>query len=123
MPSLGAPVSFLATANPDKSRHFYEAVLGLTCQSEDSFALVFKLEESTLRVQKVEAVPKVNHTVLGWDVANIEDCVKELTRKGVSFERYAQLPQNELGIWPSPSGAQIAWFKDPDGNILSVTQY
>ena len=122
MTPLGTPVSFLATANPDKSRHFYETVLGLTCQSEDSFAHVFKLGESTLRVQKVEAVSKVNHTVLGWDVENIEECVNDLTGKGVRFERFAQLPQNELGIWPSPSGALIAWFKDPDGNILSLTQ-
>jgi len=83
---------------------------------------VFDLGATTLRIQKVESVPEVNYTVLGWEVLDIKQCVAELTQKGVQFEKFSQLPQDELGVWNSPSGASIAWFKDPDGNTLSLTQ-
>lgn len=122
MTILGTPVSFIATTKSVESRKFYENVLGFQCLSEDPFALVFALEDSTLRIQKVEIVPEVNHTVLGWEVVNIRRCVDELSKNGVQFERFAQLPQDELGVWSSPSGALIVWFKDPDGNTLSLTE-
>lgn len=122
MTSFGTPVSFIATAHPNESRHFYETLLNLKCQSDDLYALVFDLGSTTLRIQKVESNPEVNHTVLGWNVDNIKQCVGELTKKGVEFEIFSSLPQDELGVWSSPSGAMIAWFKDPDGNTLSLTQ-
>jgi len=122
MAILGTPVSFIATANAVESRKFYEAVLNLQCLSEDPFALVFDLGSTTLRIQKVESVPEVNYTVLGWEVANIQQRVKELAKNGVRFETFAQLPQDDLGIWCSPGGASVAWFKDPDGNTLSLTE-
>jgi len=122
MASFGIPVSFIATAHPNESRHFYENQLSLTCHSDDPYALVFDLGGTTLRIQKVESNPEVSHTVLGWNVENIKRCVAELTKKGVQFEIFSSLPQDELGIWSSPSGALIAWFKDPDGNTLSLTQ-
>lgn len=122
MTILGTPVSFLATANSVESRDFYETVLSLQCLSEDPFALVFAMGSTTLRIQKVESVQQVNYTVLGWEVENIQRSVKELAKKGVRFETFSQLPQDDLGIWRSPGGACVAWFKDPDGNTLSLTE-
>ena len=116
------PVLFIATANPVEARVFYEKVLDLRCLSDDPYALVFELGTSTLRIQKVESVPVVDYTVLGWEVKDIWKCVEELSSKGVRFETYSQLSQDELGIWTSPGGALIAWFSDPDGNTLSLTE-
>lgn len=120
---LKTPISFIATAAADKARHFYETVLGLRCVSDDPFALVFDLGATSLRIQKVDTMPEVNYTVLGWEVDDIHGCVETLAEKGVSFNLFSQLPQDELGIWSSPSGAKIAWFNDPDGNTLSLTQH
>jgi len=116
------PISFIATVNSDESRLFYESTLGLTCLSDDPFALVFDLGSTTLRIQKVESIPDTNYTVLGWEVISIGKCVDELTKKGVQFEKFSQLPQDERGIWSSPGGAKVVWFKDPDGNTLSLTE-
>ena len=122
MPNLGTPISFLATVDSVKSRNFYETVLSLHCLSDDPFALVFDLGGTTLRIQKVESIPEVNHTVLGWEVSDIRSIVEELSRKGARFERFKQLSQDELGVWQSPGGASVAWFQDPDGNTLSLTE-
>ena len=122
MTTFGKSVSFIATANPVESQRFYEFMLGLPCLSDDPFALVFDLGNTTLRIQKVDSVPEVNYTVLGWEVVSIRSCVDELSARGVQFERFTQLTQDELGIWSAPSGVRIAWFKDPDGNTLSMTE-
>ncbi len=122
MTILDTPISFIATVNSDESRNFYETVLSLKCLSDDPFALVFDLGASTLRIQKVESVPAVNHTVLGWKVVDIRKCVAELSARGVQFQRFSQLPQDELGVWSAPGGASVAWFNDPDGNTLSLTE-
>lgn len=122
MTGFGNPVAFIATVNPVESRHFYEKVLCLDCLSEDSFALVFDLGGTRLRIQKVESMPEVHYTVLGWEVADIRKCTEELSGKGVRFEKFSQLPQDELGVWCAPGGALVAWFKDPDGNMLSLTE-
>jgi len=122
MKFLKQPVAFIATAESTKSRYFYESILEFHCVSEDAFAIVFDLGVSSLRIQKVPSVPETNYTVLGWEVTNIQQSVAELSNKGVEFEIFSQLPQDELGIWLSPSGASIAWFKDPDGNTLSLTE-
>jgi len=119
---LKTPIAFIATVNADESRYFYETVLGLNCLSDDPYALVFDLGVTTLRVQKVDSIPDVNHTVLGWEVVNIRECADVLTKKGVKFQKFSQLKQDDLGVWCSPSGASIAWFKDPDGNTLSLTE-
>ncbi len=123
MAKLSTPTSFIATVNAMQARYFYETLLGLTCVSDDPFALVFKTGVTTLRIQKVDTMPATNHTVLGWDVADLKSCVETLADNGVRFEQYEQLSQDELGIWKSPSGASIAWFKDPDGNTLSLTEH
>ncbi len=116
-------VALVATKLPEKSRAFYADTLGLTLISDDPFAIVFDAHGVMLRVQKVQTHTPQPHTVLGWDVADVHARVVELTAKGVLFERYAGLAQDAAGVWASPSGAQIAWFKDPDGNMLSLTQF
>jgi hypothetical protein len=91
--------------------------------SEDPFALVFDAHGTMLRVTNVAEVAAAQYTVLGWEVPNILAATKDLSAAGVKFERYPGLPQDELGIWTAPSGAKVAWFKDPDGNTLSLTQF
>ncbi len=83
---------------------------------------MFKVGVTTLRIQKVESVPEAGHTVLGWQVGNVRDSAKALSANGVRFEKFSELAQDELGIWASPSGALVAWFRDPDGNTLSLTE-
>jgi len=122
MTTLENPIAFIATVNADESRYFYESVLNLQCLSDDPFALVFDLGGTNLRIQKVESIPEINFTVLGWEVSNIQECVNELSEKGVQFEKFSQLTQDKSGVWNSPGGASIAWFKDPDGNTLSLTE-
>jgi len=116
-------ISFVATRNAASARKFYEEVLGLAFISEDPFAVVFDVNGTMLRVQKVPELRPARHTVLGWEVHDICAEIEALTKKGIRFERFDGLPQDELGIWTSPSGGKIAWFKDPDGNTLSLTQF
>lgn len=118
-------ITFVPTRDPAKSRAFYEGTLGLTFVSEDSFALVFNAHGVTLRVANVSSVKRFKpapFTILGWQVPSAEKTVRALAKKGVTFERFPGIGQNRLGIWNSPSGARVAWFKDPDGNILSITE-
>ena len=122
MNMLGKPVSFIAIVRAKESRDFYENTLSLTCLSEDAYSMVFDLGETVLRIQKVDSLPGINHTVLGWEVDDIQKVVSELRERGVVFEEFSQLSQNAFGIWHAPSGAKVAWFKDPDGNTLSLTQ-
>ena len=114
--------AFVATANSDEARHFYEDTLGLRFVADSQFALVFDANGVELRVQKVDSVPPPSATVLGWQVSELTQVVAELSRRGVSIEQFPLLEQDALGIWTSPDGTRVAWFKDPDGNMLSVTQ-
>ena len=123
MTPFDKPVLFLATADADRSRAFYERVLGMTCLADELYALVFRTGNSMLRIQKVDRVPRVSHTVLGWDVGDIRSTVAALSKAGVAFRRYEGLDQDDIGVWRSPSGALVAWFEDPDGNTLSLTQF
>jgi len=115
-------VAFVATARPEEARHFYESILGLTLVEDGPFALVFDANRTTVRVQKVQAVSRAGYTSLGWEVDDIKAAMQHLLKKGVSFERYESLPQNEEGIWRTPDGSSVAWFRDPDGNTLSLTE-
>jgi catechol 2,3-dioxygenase-like lactoylglutathione lyase family enzyme len=117
-----SPMTFLATTDSPRARAFYEGVLGLQLVCDDGFAVVYDLAGIELRVQKVRTLTPQPHTVLGWAVEGIDGAVRAITARGGVFERYPQLAQDALGIWPSPSGARIAWLKDPDGNVLSITE-
>jgi len=119
---LDTPIAFLATANPEAARKFYEGTLGLPFVADDPFALVFRTGPIELRIAKVEKHTPPQGTALGWSVPDIAAAVADLQSRGVVFERFPGMPQDESGVWTSPGGAQVAWFKDPDGNLLSITQ-
>ena len=115
-------ICFVATKNATLARDFYEKKLGLTFISEDNFAIVFDANGTMLRIQKVEKVDQRPYTVLGWSVSDIRNEVVSLEKRGLLFNRYEGMRQDDLGFWTSPGGAKVAWFQDPDGNVLSVTE-
>jgi catechol 2,3-dioxygenase-like lactoylglutathione lyase family enzyme len=116
-------IAFVATRDAARAKLFYQKILGLDLVSEDPSAVVFDANGTMIRMQKVEKLPRVEHTILGWDVPDIRKTMDDLRSRGVVFERYSFLEQDADGVWKAPSGAQIAWFKDPDGNTLSLTQF
>jgi catechol 2,3-dioxygenase-like lactoylglutathione lyase family enzyme len=117
-------VAFVPTKDPAKARAFYEGVLGLRFVNDDGFATVLDANGIMVRVAKVPPpFTPAQFTILGWQVTGIEQVAKELHDRGVHFERFGFLEQDALGIWTAPTGDKVAWFKDPDGNILSVSQH
>ena len=117
-------VAFVPTRDAGKARTFYEGVLGLRFVSDDGFALVFDANGIMVRVAEVPPpFTPAQFTILGWQVTEIEKVAAGLQGKGVQFERYGFLEQDKLGIWTTPTGEKVAWFKDPDGNVLSVSQH
>jgi catechol 2,3-dioxygenase-like lactoylglutathione lyase family enzyme len=116
-------VAFVATAKPARARSFYRDTLGLRLLSEDEFALAFDAHGTMLRVTVVKEVRAADYTVLGWQVPDIVAAAQRLKGAGVPLQRYPGMGQDKQGVWASPSGARVAWFKDPDGNTLSVTQF
>jgi catechol 2,3-dioxygenase-like lactoylglutathione lyase family enzyme len=112
------------TRDSKPAREFYEGKLGFKFVSDDQFALIVQAGESTIRVAKVQKdyVPP-QFTVLGWQVQDMEAVVAWLTGRGVVFEKYPFVQDKELGIWTAPNGDKVAWFKDPDGNVLSVSKH
>jgi catechol 2,3-dioxygenase-like lactoylglutathione lyase family enzyme len=121
MLNASTPVAFLATALPAKARSFYGETLGLSLQSDDEFSLVFDLAGVPLRLQKVQVLQPHPFTALGWQVDNAAAVAALLRSRGVTFERYPFLQQDADDLWTAPGGARVAWFKDPDGNLLSIT--
>ena len=123
MTSLDKPILFLATADAERARAFYERALGLAFVADEPPALVFQVGHSMLRIQKVDCVQKAPYTALGWSVPDIRRTVHHLCAAGVVFQRYEGMTQDDYGIWLAPSGALVAWFQDPDGHTLSLTQF
>ena len=122
MPTLSSLIGFIPTRNHAAARAFYEGVLGLRFVSDDGFALVFQTGANMLRVVRVEQYTPPPFTILGWESTNIEQDVADLAGRGLTFERYSFAQRDEAGIWTTPSGDKVAWFKDPDGNTLSLSQ-
>jgi len=117
-------VAFAGVKDADRARAFYRDTLGLRLVSEDGFALVFDANGTMLRVALVREVVAAPYTVLGWEVDDIVATAKALTKAGVKLEHYESfLKQDKLGIWTAPGGTRVAWFKDPDGNLLSISQH
>ncbi|MGD0698236.1 MAG: VOC family protein [Terriglobia bacterium] len=116
-------VAFVPTRDASKARAFYEGVLGLRFVSEDQFAVVFDANGIMLRVARVPEYKPQQFTILGWEVREIEKAATSLEEKGARFEQYGIPGQDERGIWTAPGGAKVAWFKDPDGNILSISEH
>ncbi len=115
-------VAFVATTDPRRAKAFYAKTLGLRLLSEDGFALAFDAGGTMLRVAIVKTLQPAGYTVLGWIVPDIARAVRELVKRGVRFQRYEWMLQDDAGIWSSPSGARVAWFTDPEGNTLSLTE-
>lgn len=116
-------IGFVPTKDSAKARSFYEGKLGFRFVSDDMFALVMNAGENMIRIAKAKDFTPAPYTVLGWEVSNIEEVVVWLTERGVSFEKYPFIQDAKLGIWTAPTGDKVAWFKDPDGNVLSISQH
>lgn len=116
-------VAFLCVTDRAKATAFFRDVLGFRLVSDDDFAAVFDMNGTPLRITRIEGHKAVPHTVLGWTVRDITAAVRTLTSRGVTMHVYQGFGQDALGIWTAPGGgAKVAWFNDPDGNVLSLTQ-
>ena len=116
-------VAFLATSKPDAARAFFEGVLGLKFVSNDEHLVVFESDTARLMLQTTDVVTPAHGTALGWQVSDLKAVTRGLIDRGVPFERFAGMDQDELGIWrPGGPSTGVAWFKDPDGNLLSLSQ-
>ena len=116
-------VAMVPITDSARARAFYEGLLGLRFIRDDGFALVLDANGIMVRATKMKEVKPVQFTVLGWQVSEIEKVVRGLGERGIHFEIFGFFKQDELGIWTAPTGDKVAWFKDPDGNILSVSQH
>jgi catechol 2,3-dioxygenase-like lactoylglutathione lyase family enzyme len=125
MPVLTQLIGFLNTNDPEKAKAYYGDILGFRLISEDDFAMNFDANGTKIRINKAKNHKPAVGTVLGWEVEDIHAAIRELTAGGVHFEQF-NLPfmkQDEFGVWTPPNGDQVAWFKDPDGNVLSVSRH
>lgn len=117
-------VALVPITDADKAKTFYVDKLGLKFVSDDAFATVVDANGIKVRLTKMKEVKPQPFTVLGWESADISADIRELQTNGVVFERFGDfMKQDELGIWTAPDGTKVAWFKDPDGNILSLSQH
>jgi catechol 2,3-dioxygenase-like lactoylglutathione lyase family enzyme len=120
---LDSVVTFLITTKPDEAIAFFRDKLGLSYLRDDGFALVFDMNGTMLRIGRLPSFTPAQNTVLGWESKDIAAAVDRLVQKGVVFERYPNMGQDERGIATFPNGDKVAWFKDPDGNVLSLSQH
>jgi predicted enzyme related to lactoylglutathione lyase len=116
-------IAFVGATDLSRARVFYEQVLGLTLTGCSDFACVFDANGTMLRVTAVPEVARGGYTVLGWRVADIAAAIRDLSARGVVFLRYDGMDQDDSGVWTTPGGDRVAWFPDPAGNILSLTQF
>lgn len=123
MLSAARIIAFIPSRDLERTKSFYVETLKLTFVSQDSLALVLNANGTMVRVANVGEFQPANFTILGFDVTDIRQEVAALRAKGISCERYPGMQQDETGIWHSPSGSSVAWFKDPDGNVLSLTKF
>jgi catechol 2,3-dioxygenase-like lactoylglutathione lyase family enzyme len=123
MLASGKMVGFVPSTDYDRTRAFYEGKLGFDFVSVDQYALVMSAGGQKIRISKVPNFVPLQGTVLGWEVKDIQAVAAWLRDRGVTLEKYPFVQDRELGIWTTPSGDKVAWFKDPDGNILSIAQH
>ena len=116
-------IAFVPVSDVDRAMHFYVDVLGLTVTDYTDEYCVLDAAGTCLRLTRVVELPAAEHTIVGWSVANIDVTTAELAARGLGFHRYDGIVQDQHGIWLSPKGDQVAWFSDPDGNTLSITQF
>lgn len=115
---------FVPTKDASKARAFYEGVLGFELVGDNEYVATYRAGANKIMLQKGAEEPPLQRTIVGWEVTGIRDVVSELTKRGVVFLRLGLdwMQQDDLGIWESPEG-KVAWFKDPDGNTLSVSEH
>jgi catechol 2,3-dioxygenase-like lactoylglutathione lyase family enzyme len=118
-----ALVCFIGVSDLDRAQHFYGDLLGLPLMDERPFALVAKFAGATLRITVVDDVAPAPYTVLGWSVSDLNTTIDRLVACGVSFTQYQGMDQDTRGAWTTPGGSRVAWFLDPDGNNLSLTEF
>lgn len=123
MLTTGKMVGFLLTKDYGKAREFYERKLGFTFVDLNQFALVMRAGVNLVRIVEAAQFTPLRSTVLGWEVGDVEAVVRWLAGQGVETEKYPWVADKERGIWVTPGGDKVAWFKDPDGNVLSVSQH
>lgn len=116
-------VAFVGLSDPEAALRFYGQILGLRLTADSPFALVFDAAGVMLRVTPVREVKPAPYTVLGWKVPDIAASIAGLAEHDASFERYEGIEQDAEGVWTAPGGAKVAWFRDPDGNLLSLTEF
>jgi catechol 2,3-dioxygenase-like lactoylglutathione lyase family enzyme len=117
-------IAFIPTVDAERARRFYVDTLGLTFISDDQFAITIRTGQTDIRIARMDAFNPAPYTILGWKVPDIEAIARQFAAAGITFERYPFLEQDANGIWSSPDGAaKVAWFKDPDGNVLSISQH
>jgi len=116
-------IAFIPTTDAARARDFYETRLGLSFVSDDNFALVMDANGTMLRIVRVGQFTPAPFTILGWAVPGIHDTVAAMAAKGIVFKRYPHFEQSPDGVWTAPGGAKVAWFEDPDGNTLSLSQH
>lgn len=116
-------MAFVPTSDTVAARAFYERVLGLKFVEEDGFAVTVDANGIRVRLVRIEKHKPAQFTILGWEVEDIEKAVSDLEERGVAFEQFGMPNQDARGIWSAPGGAKVAWFRDPDGNTLSVTEF
>lgn len=121
MLSTSRLVAFVPSADPVRSRAFYEKTLGLPLVGEEGGAFVFDVDGAELRLIRVDTVNPEPHTLVGWQVDDIDDVVARLQALGVAFADYDFLDENNPAVWTAPNGQRIAWFTDPDGHTLSLS--
>ena len=123
MTLAGRPLDvFIPISDAGRARRFYEGGLGLTALEETPFALVFDAPGGAVRLAKTPGFAPQPFTVAGWSVDDLEADMAVLAARGIVFERFGGLLQDDVGVWTTPDGAKVCWFKDPDGNILSLSQ-
>jgi len=115
--------SIIWTSRIDEAEIFYREVLGLSLQSRSDGALVFDVGGGDLRVSPVPSTRASEHTVLGFSVSDVDSAVEFLRKREVAIERFEGFRHNENGTLTTPGGSRVAWFRDPDGNLLSVVQF
>jgi catechol 2,3-dioxygenase-like lactoylglutathione lyase family enzyme len=126
MLSTSSIIGFIPAQDAERALAFYRDILGLSFLSDDGFAIVVKASNTIIRIVRMGKFTPVPYTILGWEVANIELVVTGLTAKGLAFERYPFIPADQvsaLGVWTTPTGSKVAWFKDTEGNTLSLSKH
>ena len=116
-------IAFVSTTDLDRGRRFYERILGLRVVDQNDFACVIDAHGTMLRLTAAASVATPGYTILGWQVDDIAGTVADLAGRGVVFNTYDGMNQDDSGVWTTPGGDKVAWFTDPDGNVLSLTQF